>query len=296
MKVLILGAGGFIGGHVYTALSARGYSVVPADIVDTGLPGSLIFEVDHPDFASLFASVGADICVNCTGAASVPVSFAQPLRDYTLNTLRVAEMLEAIRIASPDMRFIHLSSAAVYGNPVESPITEMAERKPLSPYGWHKHFAEQLCEEYTHLFGLKTLSLRIFSAYGPGLRKQLFWDIYNKAKASERIEFFGTGEEARDFIYVEDIAACIECLIQNVEFDGRAINIASGIATTVREAVTGLISALDWKREIVFSGSERVGDPTFWRADVSFLDRLGFKPSYSIQSGLTAVARWLKDL
>lgn len=293
MKVLILGANGFIGKHMSVGLEQLGYEVVRADITNGGYSECKIIDPVRPDFLGIFSSEQYDICINCSGAASVPESITNPFKDFTLNTIRIAEMLEAIRQVSPKTKFIHLSSAAVYGNPTKFPITESDSLSPVSPYGWHKLQAEEICREYSALHGIGTLSLRIFSAYGPGLRKQLFWDLYQKALRNELIELFGTGDETRDFIYVEDIASCVALLIRKSVFDGRAVNIANGEAISVRSAVTILLDALDLKRELVFSGAGRIGDPHYWQADIAYLKALGYFPAYTLKNGLNTVATWM---
>jgi len=76
-------------------------------------------------------------------------------------------VLEAIRKHSPSCKFISISSAAVYGNPEVLPVSESSKVKPLSPYGWHKHYTEMICGEFYTYFKIPTCSVRIFSAYGP---------------------------------------------------------------------------------------------------------------------------------
>ncbi|HSD39904.1 MAG TPA: NAD-dependent epimerase/dehydratase family protein [Rhodocyclaceae bacterium] len=292
MKVLVVGARGFIGGHVTHELRLLGYDIVPVDIHGTEVE---LLDPVSPDFVTLFGTHKPDVCVNCTGAASVPLSFESPIADYTLNTLRVAQMLDAIRATSPRTRYLHLSSAAVYGDPAESPVKESSVVEPLSPYGWHKYQAELICREYSRLHGVETISLRIFSAYGPRLRKQLFWDLMQKAKQSERVELFGTGSETRDFIYVSDLVRAIDVLVKRADFDARAVNVAQGVATTIHQAAQSLFGALGWQRELVFTGAGRAGDPCFWQADISYLSSLGFSPKYGISEGLREVADWMKS-
>lgn len=296
MKILVIGANGFIGRHVTATLTRLGHALVRADIVPGDGADCVVLDPDNPDYTALFRSNPCDVCINCSGAASVPVSFADPLHDFTLNTLRVVQMLEAMRRAAPGTRYVHLSSAAVYGNPARTPIQEADPARPVSPYGWHKLHAEQFCLEYTQLHAVGTLSLRIFSAYGPGLRKQLFWDVFQKARKGRRIELFGTGDEARDFIYVEDIGTCIDLLVRTAEFDGRAVNVASGRSVTVRTAVSELLAALQWDREVVFSGDQRVGDPNFWQADISRIREKGFEPAHALALGLQKTADWMRTL
>lgn len=293
MKILVLGANGFIGRHLAAALDRLGYQITRADIFSVSDHTCVIIDPANTDFSAFFSTHPCDICINCSGAASVPESFSNPFNDFTLNTVRIAEMLEGLRRSSPNARFIHLSSAAVYGNPLKYPIAETDQLRPVSPYGWHKLQAEEICREYAALHGIKTLSLRIFSAYGPGLRKQLFWDVYQKALKNKRIELFGTGDETRDFIYVEDIATCVDLLIKKSVFDGRAVNIANGEAISVRTAASTLLDALGLHRELVFSGAGRVGDPQYWQADISYLKNMGFNPSHTLKLGLGEVAKWI---
>ena len=297
MKILVLGASGFIGRHISTLLNQLGHEIIGADIPHRENGDYLLIDPQNPDFETLFRTAKVEACINCTGAASVPDSFTNPLHDYTLNTLRIAQILEAIRKVSAKTKFVHFSSAAVYGNPSSTlPITESTELKPLSPYGWHKRSAEEICQEYARLFGIQSISLRIFSAYGPHLRKQLFWDLYQKALHQPRVELFGTGKETRDFIYVADIAHALHALLLFGDFDGRAANVASGTASTITTAAHLFLEALDIRKEVLFTGTERTGDPAYWQADISYLKSLGFTPQFELQSGLGHVADWLKSL
>lgn len=293
MKHLILGSTGFIGAALFRSMRASGHEVVGADIRDSEEVPFVRFDPLNPDFASLVRDVNPDVVINCTGAASVPDSFAAPLNDYMLNTIRIAEMLEAIRLCAPNAKFVHFSSAAVYGNPEVSPVTETCKIKPLSPYGWHKYHAENICREYYEVFGVEAISLRVFSAFGPGLKKQIFWDIYNKALSSPTLELFGTGYETRDFIYVDDVAKAVMCVVDKACFDGRAVNVANGIASTIRSAATSLISSLGMNRAIEFSGSERLGDPLNWQADIQYLSSLGYTSDFTLEQGLEEVAAWM---
>ncbi len=292
-RILIIGSEGFIGSSVARVLRET-FDIQRADIV-YGVEGANYRQIDPdvPDFAQLLDVTKPEVVVNCSGAASVPLSFEDPARDFRLNTLRVHEILEAIRISLPSARFVHLSSAAVYGNPKTLPVREEASPAPVSPYGWHKFYAEQICREYALLFNLQSISLRIFSCYGPRLRKQLFWDSYQKALKSKTPQFFGSGEEARDFIYVDDLARAIQLVIEKADFDGRAINAASGTMTTIREAVETLLRHLGDQYEANFTGQVRRGDPDRWVADISYLERLGFSPAFDVKMGLERTAEWL---
>ena len=196
MKILIIGSRGFIGHHLFSYFSEKGNEVWGTDVVDDYINKERYFLIDasNSDYSSVFQSAEFDLCVNCSGAANVPESLKNPLRDYYLNTVNVFKILEAIRKFQPACKFINLSSAAVYGNPKQMPVKEDARPDPLSPYGFHKLQAEQICKEFYDFYNIRTCSLRIFSVYGPGLKKQLFWDLYNKAKKGVSLFFIRNRE------------------------------------------------------------------------------------------------------
>ena len=298
--VLIIGSEGFIGRHLLDDLETMPdrYEVYTSDIVASSMSTThWLLDPDHVEFDGLFESRHFDICINCSGAASVAESNQEPLRDYELNVANVARMLDAIRkTQGADCRFLNLSSAAVYGNPSTLPITEEAEARPISPYGFHKLQAEQLLLGYVRLFGLRACSVRIFSAYGPNLRKQLFWDLYSKAMRSETVELWGTGGETRDFIEVSDLARAIRVVCEKSDFAGEAVNVASGTETSIEAAVRTFLDYFDASRTYTFNGQVKVGDPRNWRADISKLRSMGFEPSISTEQGLARYVDWLRSL
>jgi dTDP-glucose 4,6-dehydratase/UDP-glucose 4-epimerase len=137
--------------------------------------------------------------------------------------------------------------------------------------------------------------LRIFSVYGENLKKQLFWDIYQKTLRSKNIELFGTGYETRDFIYIQDLMQAIDCIIAKGIFNGEAINVSSGIETTIKDAAGIFCAALNSETTVAFNKQTKPGDPLNWKADISLLTRLGFKSNTSIETGLKNTGEWLKE-
>src|SRR5206468_9707518 len=116
-------------------------------------------------------------------------------------------LLEWLRGSAPESLVIVASSAAVYGAGHGGPIPEDAAVAPMSPYGQHKLMMEQLCQSYAVTFGLRSTVARLFSVYGPHLRKQLLWDICIRLQRGERaLVMDGTGAEVRDWIDVRDVA------------------------------------------------------------------------------------------
>lgn len=298
MRIVIIGSKGFIGQHLYGYLIHSGDDVMGADVVTDYANTHNYFLVDatNSDFSLLFQKKEFDICINCSGAASVPDSISNPLRDYTLNTDNVFKILEAIRKYQPDCALINISSAAVYGNPKVLPIKESVQPNPLSPYGFHKHLAEELCREFWELFHIRTCSLRVFSVYGPGLQKQLFWDLYKKASLGHPFSLYGTGDESRDFIHISDLVKAIRLIAVHSNFKAEIINIANGEGIYIKEAVVLFLSFFERVFQYSFSGNAREGDPANWKADITKLKSYGYSPSINIRDGLHSYFNWVAKL
>lgn len=297
MTILIIGSKGFIGKNLKNYFESRGHVIFHADVVVDYKAGPNYFLIDasNADFGSVFRSQRFDVCINCSGAASVPQSLEWPGRDFSLNTSNVFNILDSIRMFQPKCLFINFSSAAVYGNPDVLPIPEDLPPRPMSPYGIHKLMSEQICQEFYHFFNIRTCSLRVFSAYGEGLTKQLFWDIAQKANVCDSIDLFGTGRESRDFIYIDDLAEAVNRVILNGSFNGEAINVATGSETTIRQAVDTFLEVFEKPIKVHFRGEERPGDPINWRADTKKIGDLGFRPKFSLHAGLSNYVRWLNE-
>jgi UDP-glucose 4-epimerase len=296
MKIFIIGSSGFIGSHCAAYFSAKNHEIWHANTNYANVLNYFVVSKTQSNFETIFSTQQFDVCINASGSAHVGFSFENPAIDYELNTLNVQKILVALHKYNPNCKFINFSSAAVYGNPQKLPISENAATQPMSPYGFHKLQSEYLLAEYHKFFGLKTCSLRVFSAYGERLQKQLFWDLYQKAKKSQNttIEIFGTGNETRDFIYIADLVKCVDLIIENAKFEGETINVASGVETTIQEAVTTFFTLLNPKIEFNFSGKTKIGDPTNWCANIGLLQKMGFAPTINILEGLTNYATWLK--
>lgn len=293
IKVIIIGSNGFIGSNLVKYLDKKRYDIWKCDVISNNNPKYFSINTLNTNFDDVFKE-GFDVCINCSGAADVPASLKNPFFDYRLNTDNVFKMLDSIKNFSPLCKFINLSSAAVYGNPEVLPIKEDSRLKPVSPYGWHKLHAENICREFFEVFGIETISLRIFSAYGEGIRKQLLWDVYQKSLQSNQIEFWGTGKESRDFIYITDLLQAIQVVIDNADFNGAAINVANGEEILVEEVISQTLLNLQWKGKYHFMGENRKGDPTRWLADIDKLLSLGYRREYTFKHGVLNYCKWLK--
>lgn len=297
MKILILGSEGFIGSKAVKYFSSYGHEVYKADIVIKEEENYLIINPEHTDFSALFSASGFDVCINATGSANVQFSFTNPTLDFSLNVVNVYLLLAALSKYSPQCKFINISSAAVYGNPKQLPIKEDAELLPLSPYGWHKLYSEQICMEFYRHYKIPTKSVRIFSAYGEGQKKMLFFDLYKKLSECKTgvISLFGTGNESRDFVHISDILSALDCIIQHGDFNGKAVNIGSGVEHKISDAVELFLSNYSPHCKIEFSGKEKAGDPQNWCADIGLLRSYAFTPKINLAEGIKNYISWLQE-
>ena len=296
MKILIIGSKGFIGSHCVDYFESKGHDVWTVDVNQFQGVNSFLVDRHNSNFSIPFQKHKFEICINASGSAQVGFSFENPSKDFELNVINVQKILIAIRDYNIDCKFINFSSAAVYGNPESLPISEKSSCIPLSPYGFHKLQSELLLMEYNKFFSLKTCSLRIFSAYGPRLKKQLFWDLYQKSTENQIVSLFGTGTETRDFIYIDDVIQTIDLIIHNSPFDGTTYNVGNNTETTIAEAASLFMATYSPEKELVFSGLEKVGDPINWKANNSKIVELGYKKRISLAEGIEKYVLWAKEL
>lgn len=295
MKIIVIGSKGFIGSHCFSYFSDIA-DVWECDVV-TDYANSKYFWVDatNADYSDVFQKQNYDVCINCSGAASVPMSLENPQRDFNLNTVNVFKLLMSIKKYNSNCKFINISSAAVYGNAKSLPIKESHTLDPISPYGYHKKIAEDILIEFAIFYDLNTCSLRVFSAYGNRLQKQIFWDLYQKTKYSKHFVLFGTGEESRDYIHINDLVRQIELTIKKAKFNGECINSANGKQIKIREVVDIFTRKINYTGEVVFSKSIREGDPLNWEADISIMHAFGYKQKVTIEEGIERYITWLRE-
>ena len=301
MNLLIIGSNGFIGSNIIKFYKTKkNVGIFKCDVFQQKNIEKLdiIIEKRNPNFDNIFKEKQFDVCINASGAANVQFSFEQTEIDYKLNVSNVFKILDSIKKFNPLCKFINFSSAAVYGNPEILPIKETTVLNPLSPYGWHKMQSEQICKEFYSIYKIPTLSLRVFSAYGPGLKKQLFWDLFNKIQnaTNNQLSLFGSGNESRDFIYIDDLLKAIALLIKKQDFNGETINVSSGQEITIREAAESFVNIINPNINLTFNNENKIGDPKNWRADISILKSIGFDCDFSLKEGLINYAKWLKEL
>jgi UDP-glucose 4-epimerase len=294
-EILILGSEGFIGSNLIHYFLSKDVEVKGIDHLDNPTQSYKYFKsLSISEFYEILRDNKFKCIINAAGSGNVGYSIDHPLGDFEANCFQTTEILDAIRVTKSVAAYMHISSAAVYGNPQRLPVKEEDDLKPLSPYGWHKYISEILCREYFECFSLRSCIIRPFSVYGPGLKKQLFWDIYNKASASANVELFGTGDESRDFIYIDDLVRLIGMLVDKAEMKAECYNVANGTEVTIRNSARLFLNNFSSKVNLQFTGQIRSGDPLRWCADISKIKSLGYKPQMDMIEGLRQTYSWIK--
>jgi len=299
-KIIITGCNGFIGSHIVDFYISKGYEVYGLDIRG-GNTGDTKYKfikcnLQEDNIGEIYKRINRDIFIHCAGNASVGKSVEYPKMDFNSNVNVLYKTLIDLFRENINPRFIFLSSAAVYGNPQELPIKEDAQLNPISPYGLHKMMCEDLCKYYREIKGQNISVIRIFSAYGEGLKKQILWDMYNKYKNNGCIELFGTGNETRDFIYIKDLVQALHLVVSQKNSDF-IYNLANGEGITIKELSQEYAKVLQINlNKVKFNGVVKKGDPLNWKADICKLKKIGYKQSVNLCTGIKNYINWVKKI
>jgi nucleoside-diphosphate-sugar epimerase len=300
-KVLITGANGFIGSHIAKMFYSNGYNVVGWDLKQGQIDNIHVEKVDLLDMDEIQKSLNSEkpeIIVHCAGNADVGKSVKDPCADFEGNVTVTHNLLFSLhQLGMDSTRVVFLSSAAVYGNPKKLPIMENDELNPLSPYALHKQMCEDTCKYFVLNYNMDIKIVRIFSAYGARLKKQILWDMFIKAQNTRKLSMFGTGNETRDYINVSDVIQAIFLVATKAPEDENVYNLANGKEITIR-TITEMFAKYYGIQQsnIVFTGNAREGDPINWRADISKLKALGYKQSIDIGQGIKDYVEWVVSL
>jgi UDP-glucose 4-epimerase len=296
--VIVTGASGFIGRHVAKAFAADGARVIgighgswAADAWGRwGLARWQAADVSEESLRRLGET--PSVIVHCAGGSSVPVSIERTAEDERRTVGTTKGVLDFVTRDAPGAKVVLLSSAAVYGEVRHLPIGEGAEPAPVSPYGRHKLAMERLCKSHCEQFEIPAAILRLFSVYGPGLRKQLFWDACRKLEAKSCI-FQGTGDERRDWLHVSDAVGLIRLAAAKASSGCIIVNGGSGQSATVRSVVESIARLLESPMP-QFRGERREGDPVGYEADIAQARALGWTPRQPLDEGIADYVAWYR--
>ena len=302
--VLVTGGAGFIGSHLAKALLVDGYEVDIVDNLSTGrrenLPDAASFlELDlrHPDAVNQLPRRDYTAILHLAGQSSGEKSFEDPLYDLDANA-RSTLLLARWALENGIATFLYASSMGVYGQADTHPVPESAMPRPISYYGASKYSAEQILQVAAQL-GLRTVSLRMFSVYGPGQNlanmKQGMVSIYLAyLLRREPLVVKGSLERVRDFVYIDDVVDAWKLALEKPV--SGVLNLGSGQATSVRTLIAELLTACGLDNDYpvrVVEGTP--GDQFALSADITAIrEALGWEPEVSLREGLARMAGWVR--
>ena len=296
MNFLITGAAGFLGSALANQLAREGHQVRGLDDLSTGDPQALVPDVhftrgdvgDRPKLWTLLQEV--DVVYHLAARVAVPESILYP-RDYnTVNVGGTVALMEAMRDVGV-RRVVLASSGAVYGDQGEQPLSESATPNPRSPYAVSKLAAEYYVRTIGTLWGIETVSLRIFNAYGPGQRLPASHPpvvpyFLRQALRGGTLVVHGDGAQTRDYVYIDDVLSAMIAASTAPDLSGLVINVGSGLETSVVDLMKLVLEVTGGKPEVIYN-SQNPGGVSRMAADLKLSRRkLNFKPSIKLEAGL----------
>ncbi len=305
---LVTGGGGFIGSHLVRALVQRGERVRVLDNQSSGGPyriADVLKEVewidgDVRDLETVSqACRGAEVVLHQAAVASVPRSIAEPLETHASNVTGTLHVLMAARDAGV-RRVVFASSSAVYGNLATTPKTEALPTVPLSPYGAQKLAAETYCRMWPALYGLETVALRYFNVFGPAQDPESEYAaviprFIARVLAGAPPMIYGDGEQARDFIYIENVVQTNLLAAVTPQAAGKVMNVGTGTKVTLNQLVAELGRIVGHPIQTVYEDA-RLGDVRESLADISLLrSTLAYEPTVSFSEGLQRTFQAYQD-
>lgn len=310
MKAIVTGCAGFIGSHLAEELLKRGYQVIGIDCFTDYYPRqikehNLQSLMTHKNFVFIAKNLleldvqsiltGVDVVFHQAAQAGVRSSWGSQFQIYVNNNILATQcLLEAL--IDTRIPLIYASSSSVYGETKILPMREDHPTHPISPYGVSKLAAEHLCYLYWKNYGVRTISLRYFTVYGPRQRPDMAFHRFIKAMLkNEELVIYGDGQQTRDFTFVADaVAANLQAL--ESEKWGKVYNIGGGSRITLSEVIKLLEQLLGKTAKVKYAEAQH-GDVSHTYADTTLArTELGFAPKAKLTEGLQAEIEWVKNV
>lgn len=315
--VLVTGGAGYIGSHVVKALLRTGRSVVVFDDLSAGHRAAVgqasFVEGDINNTTAVEETIrkhGVTAVMHFAAWLNVPESMNNPAGYYRANVTGALSVLDAMARVSVN-RFVFSSSCAVYGNPIETPITEFHPTEPINPYGETKLAVERALPHYERAYGLRSITLRYFNAAGADPEGELGEDhdpevhliprVVEAVRGGPSLCVFGEdyptpdGTCQRDYIHVTDLAQAHVLALEALEASGTSAvyNLGNGRPSSVREVIAA-VERVTRRRVAWRSASRRPGDPSVLFASSDKAKKeLGWRPGFSDLDAIVETAwRW----
>lgn len=301
MKILVTGGAGFIGSHLVDYLISLNHYVCIVDNLSTGRLQNVnkkasFYQMDiaDPKLIELFLDKRPEIVYHLAAQISVPESIKDPLTDAQTNITGTLNLLDACRIYNVK-KIIYSSSAAVYGNASQLPITEESPIMPVSPYGISKYTVECYLKIYAMLYGLNYTILRYANVYGErqnsGTEGGVVAIFADKLSKSVSVEIYGDGEQTRDFIYVKDVVSANIAALTNGNND--VFNIGTGRKNSINVVYNTMKRILNTYQPPIYA-KKRSGDLRDSYFNIEKAKKLLiWEPEYLIYEGLERYLSYL---
>jgi UDP-glucose 4-epimerase len=309
---VITGGAGFIGSHLAERLVATDWHVRVIDNETTGSRKNLPLGVEYrygdirnPEVVGSVLNGPVDAVFHLAAQVSSMRAYLDPVDDATTNLVGTLNVLtQCLQHQIP--RFLHASSMALYGRTDSNAIGESCPCDPVSYYGTSKLAAENCVFATANRRDLQSpfyvTAFRMFNVYGPGQSlsntyQGVFGVFIGKILRGEPVVIFGTGEQSRDFIYVDDVIDAWCAAIDNPQSYGRAINLGTGTSLAINQALNTILVSLGHSRDKypVIQEPELSGDQHNIRADIQMARSiLGWQPRISFIEGLARTIAWAK--
>ncbi len=301
MNFLVTGAAGFLGSALANRMAREGHQVRGFDDLSAGDPARLNPDVlftrgdvtDRPKLWTLLQDV--DCIYHLAAKVSVPESILYPREYNIINVGGTVSVMEAMRDVGV-RRVVFISSGAIYGDRADQPINEDTPPNPSSPYAVSKLAAEHYIRTIGRLWGIETVSLRVFNAYGPGqplsvAHPPVIPHFLRQAAHSGTMVIHGQGGQTRDFVYVDDVIEAMVAAATAPTIDQSVINIGSGTETSIKQLGQYVLEVLESEGDWIYKEDQDPG-PSRMCADINLAkQKLGYKPRYSLKEGLERMIR-----
>ncbi|MGH2572422.1 MAG: NAD-dependent epimerase/dehydratase family protein [Actinomycetota bacterium] len=300
---LVTGGAGFIGSHLCDRLLAEGKRIVAVDDLSVGRIANLSqartygqlftfhnIDIRLEELRTIFERHRPEVVMHLAAQASVSVSVSDPTLDASVNVLGLLNLLEVAAATGTRKIVFAGSGGTLYGEPRALPVKETARRssRPSSPYGISKAVAADYLAYYQRSRGLDYTALALANVYGP---RQ---DPYGEAGvvaifaaqmlAGQTPTIFGTGEQTRDFVFVDDVVHAFSLAADGAP--GALLNVGTGLETSVNRIYQLLAGITGFNREPLF-GPPREGDIGRIALDVDLAGKdLGWQPWTVLEDGL----------
>ena len=296
MRYLITGVAGFLGSALANSLAANGHNVIGIDDLSTGDPNKLNSGVifnrgdvnDRPKLWTLLQEV--DCVYHLAARVIVPESILYPREYNQVNVGGTVTLMEAMRDVGV-RRVVFISSGTVYGNQPVQPVSENSIPNPRSPYAVSKLAAEFYVKSIGSLWGIETVSLRVFNAYGPGqhhppVHTPVIPAFLRQAWENGTIVIHGDGNQTRDYVYLDDVVSAMVAASTAPEVNQLTINVGSGSEISIRDLAKEVVEVTGGKPEIVYNPRNEGGLSRLC-ADLTLArEKLGYEPKVSLTEGL----------